>query len=399
MNPTRLLYDEIKKLADIQTRMASTVDGESTIFEFKEITAASSNDKKVKSLIVKETCAFLNSNDGILCVGIKNDSGTLKISNAYSGSLEDLIDKSIANLFEPNPSGILTKTIVSGKNSFVVVYVPFSNIAPHRVATNKNLESDVQKNYYTRMMTNSVPMPEHLVKSMYLSSGRLPSLEAYPILTGLSATYIEIKHFIKPDKYKFIKKDEYYTEMRAVLFDGNFNIMSTEDGVVVDIENSFSSALYPSDDDYEINAHTIVRIQDEEPAKASAPTKGMGGLFAAMPRIELPTYELPKAMDMTNDETELDSTTFDAIYAVFVQTSIACEGMPLKTDHTLFYLTEAWHQKNTRLGDAVEFVSWGESKGVNILIPSDVDQMKIPLNGIDECINKIAKEDLYRYIR
>lgn len=385
MNPTRLLYDEIKTLADIQTRMASTADGESTIFEFKEITATSSDDKKVKSLIAKETCAFLNSNDGILCVGVRNDSGTLKISNAYSGSLEDLIDKSIANLFEPNPSGILTKTIASGKDSFVVVYVPFSNIAPHRVAANKSLESDVQKNYYTRMMSNSVPMPEHLVKAMYLSNGRLPSLEAYPLITKLSPSYIEIQHFIKPDKYKFIKKDEYYSEMKAVLFDGNFSVMQMENGDFIDIENSFSSALHPSSKDYLLNTHTLYRIQDE-----NLPEEDVSSTFFPRTLIQLPAYELP---DMDNNQTKLSENGFNAIYAVYIQTSIACEGMPLKTNHSLFYLTDAWHQRLIALGDEVRFNELGIFKGVQVFVPTDVDRMKMPLNGIDECIDKIVKED------
>ncbi|HSW99528.1 MAG TPA: ATP-binding protein [Patescibacteria group bacterium] len=382
MNPTRLLYDSIAALKDIQSQMANTADGESTIFEFKEIVSAiGSDDKKIKSLIAKEICAFLNSNDGILCIGIKNDGGVLKISNAYSSSLEDLVDKSISSLFEPSPSGILTKTIKSGAHSFVVVYVPFSNVAPHRVAANKNLESDVQKNYYTRMMSNSVPMPEHLVKAMYLSNGRLPSLEAYPVITKLSPGYIEIQHFIKPDKYKFIKKDEYYTEMNAVLFDGNFNIMRMEDGNFINIENSFGSALHPSSEDYLLNTHTLYRIQDE-----NLPEEDASNTFFPMPRIQLPTYELP---DMDNDQTKLNENGFNAIYAVYIQTSIACEGMPLKTNHTLFYLTDAWHQRLEALGDKVGFHNLGNFKGVQVFIPSDVDQTKMPLNGIDECINNI----------
>ena len=388
MNSVKSLYESIASLADIQAQLTATDDGESTALEFK---AAISDKKKMQSLVAKETCAFLNSNDGLICVGIENDNGTLKISNTYSGSLEDLIDKNIANLFEPNPSGILTKTIAAGRDNFVVIYVPFSNIAPHRVAANKSLEGDVQKNYYTRMMSNSVPMPEHLVKAMYLSNGRLPNLEAYPTITKLSANHIEIQHLIRPDRFKFIKKDEYYTEMKAVLFDGNFNIMSTEDGIVIDIENSFSSALHPSNDDYLINTHAISRIQDEEPEENSS-SAGMGSLFATMPRIQVPSFDISK-VNMNNDESELDSDIFDAIYAIFVQTSIACESMSLKTNYTLFYLTESWHQKNVRLVDSVEFVKWGESKGVQILIPVDVDRTKMPLNGIDECINKIVKED------
>lgn len=380
MNPTRLLYDGIHALKDIRSQMANTADGESTIFEFKEIVSAiGSDDKKIKSLIAKEICAFLNSNDGILCVGIKNDGGVLKISNAYSSSLEDLIDKSISSLFEPNPSGILTKTIKSGKDSFVVIYIPFSNVAPHRVAANKSLESDFQKNYYTRMMSNSVPMPEHLIKAMYLSNGRLPSLEAYPVITRLSPSYIEIRHFIKPDKFKFIKKDEYYTEMKAMLFDGNFNVMRTEDGDFLNIENSFSSALHPSNEDYLINTHTIYRIQDEYLPEDN------NDIFSLVPRIEIPTFEY----DMDNSQTKLREEPFNAIYGIYIQTSIACEGMPLKTDHTLFYLTEAWHHKIVLKDDEVEFRNFGNFKGIQVYIPNDVDRTKMPLNGIDECINKI----------
>lgn len=379
---TRSLYDSIATLQDVENQMASTADGESTIFEFKEITATSKDDKKIKSLIAKEICGFLNSNSGILCVGIKNDNGTLKVSNAYTGSLEDLIDKSIANLFEPNPSGILTKTITEGSDTFVMVYIPFSSIAPHRVAANKSLESEVQKNYYTRMMTNSVPMPEHLVKAMYLSNGRLPSLEAYPMITKLSKKYVEIQHFITPDRYKFIKKDEYYTEMRAVLFDGSFNILHPESGRVIDIENSFASAIHPSDDDYLINTHTIVRAVDEE-AMNSRQSESY------FPQLQVPA-DIPLAYDISNDETELEEAEFNAIFAIYVQTSIACEGMPLKTNRTLFYLTDEWHRSLIDLSDDVWFDEYDEFKGVRVLIPKSVDKTSMPLGGIDACINKIV---------
>lgn len=384
MNSTRLLYDNISTLKDIESQMAATVDGESTIFEFKEIVASSNNDKKIKSLIAKEICGFLNSNDGILCVGVKNDKGALKVSNVYTGSLEDLIDKSIANLFEPSPSGILTKTLNNGVNSFVVVYVPYSGIAPHRVMANKNLESDVQKNYYTRMMTNSVPMPEHLVKAMYLSNGRLPSLEAYPTITKLSKSYIEISHSIKPDKYKFIKKDEYYTEMKAVLFDGNFNILRLEDGAVIDIENSFASAIHPSDEDYLINTHTLVRLTDEDDNGSSS-----NSLF---PHVAIPTFK-PSDYNMQNDETEIEQGHFDAIYAIYVQTSIACEGMPLKTNHILFYLTDEWHHSIVSPNDEVLFDDFAEIKGVRVLVPKTVDTTRIPEKGIDECLDKIIRNE------
>jgi len=218
---------------------------------------------------------------------------------------------------------------------------------------------------------------------MYLSNGRLPSLEAYPVITRLSPSYIEVQHFIKPDKFKFIKKDEYYTEMKAVLFDGNFNVMRTEDSDFINIENSFSSALHPSNKDYLINTHTIYRIQDENLPEDKS------DIFSLVPRIEIPTFEY----DMDNSQTKLREKPFNAIYGIYIQTSIACEGMPLKTDHALFYLTKAWHQKSTTLDDSVEFVGWGEQKGVRILMPSDVNRMKVPLNGIDTCIDKIVSGD------
>ncbi len=384
MNSTQLLYDDISTLKDIENQMTSTEDGESTVFEFKEITASSNNEKKIKSLIAKEICGFLNSNNGILCVGIKNDSGTLKVSNAYTGSLEDLIDKSIANLFEPSPSGILTKTITEGADSFVVVYIPLSGVAPHRIATNKNLESEVQRNYYARMLTNSVPMPEHLVKAMYLSRGRLTNLEAYPMITRLSKDYIEIQHSIKPDKYKFIKKDAYYTEMQAVLFDRNFNILHLDSGAIVDIENSFAAAIHPSNDDYPINTHTLVRDAVDDGGEKSS-----GSLFG-QPLVQAPELMEP---DIGNSETILEQRGFDAIYAVYIQTSIACEGMPLKTNRTLFYLTDAWHQPLISLSDEVNFNDFNDVKGVQVFVPKTVDTTKIPLEGIDICIGKVTARD------
>ena len=64
--------------------------------------------------------------------------------------------------------------------------------------------------------------------------------------------------------------------------------------------------------------------------------------------------------------------------------------MPLKTNRTLFYLTDEWHRSLIDLSDDVWFDEYDEFKGVRVLIPKSVDKTSMPLGGIDACINKIV---------
>lgn len=172
-------FTDIKDLNDLQLLVSETEDGESATIEFKSITKElkKSNLGESKALLAKEICAFLNSNDGILVWGAeKGEDGKVVIVNESKINLEDTFDRQLENLVEPLPNGIEFKTIKdSDANKCLVIFIPRSDFAPHRVGDWKmNDEKRILGRYYGRSGTSSVPLPENIVRAMYLSRGRIP---------------------------------------------------------------------------------------------------------------------------------------------------------------------------------------------------------------------------------
>jgi len=65
------IFNSITDVAYLQQIVSDSSDGENSMLEFKSIVDDPVSDQskgKMKSMIAKEICAFLNSNDGILCL-------------------------------------------------------------------------------------------------------------------------------------------------------------------------------------------------------------------------------------------------------------------------------------------------------------------------------------------
>jgi len=313
-------FDSIVDIACLQGLVSDSSDGENQMLEFKSVSDDPVSDQlkgKMKSIIAKEICAFLNSNDGILCLGVINNNGILEIKNdAIATNLEDFVDKNLPGMIEPVPSNIITKTIHENSGLFLIIFIPRSERAPHRVGSWKHIDRDIVRNYYMRVGSQSLQMPEHLVKMMYLSDGRCISIDIKPIITEITRDSIVIDHFVKPDAFKFIS--EYMIDLQIVLFDKNFDSIliddiTNKDGFI-DIGNFYTKmkAIHPSQQEYSINDFTIKK------------------------RKEQPTLSTFFGSDHHNDYAEIPTNLFNRIFAIYVKTSFACDGFPLKMNRSLF---------------------------------------------------------------
>lgn len=141
MTTLRNEFDKINRLEDLQAFVTNTEDGESAILEFKSLQSDSFNNKnvgKTKAVLAKEICAFLNTNDGMILWGSDIDESTHKliVKNGSRENLTNFFDTIKLTLTEPAPAGILFKSIPGkGENSALLIFVPKSEFAPHRVGS------------------------------------------------------------------------------------------------------------------------------------------------------------------------------------------------------------------------------------------------------------------------
>lgn len=325
---TKDFFRKIKTIEDVEKIISNTEDGENDWLEFKgvyeKLKGSKKESAKARVLFAKEICAFANTDGGILIIGVKKNDSGLEVLN-HEDNLEDWFDANSVNMLEPKLHGFSVKSIeANGKgNNPIAVYIPKSNLSPHRVKNSykhlndegkdKDKYKEIPGEYFVRRGTKSEKLDENLVRAMYLSGGRYPSFKITPIVKytfigedARSAVKVGLK--ISPDKYKFIK--DYYLDSRVVLLDNNFHVLLNED---LDIFSSKNSPIYPSANEYILRNFTI-KIDD---------THNQGDIFG-MPTLSL---EGPKV--------SLDD--FRSIKYVVVNLRYACEGMQL-VDETFYFV-------------------------------------------------------------
>lgn len=319
---TRKIFDDVKNLKDWTSHSSGTTDGESPYIENKAVnidlhTAKPSDIGDFKLRIAKEMSAFVNTDSGIIALGIDTN---LKVSNK-TANLEDWLDKNIRDMVEPQIAGIDFKTCTdtSGK-IFVLLYVPKGNVIPYRVSSVKSCEREKKnlREYFQRIGTNSVPIPMPIVRSLYLSNERSVDISAQlkPISVHLGDSkeqpYIELGIEVKPDQTRLI--NEYYLEANIFLLDEDLKpLHKTPIDLVPFGPNSPQRPIIPPDN--KVHIIDTCRIQQEEPEDSS------GGLFS------------PLTLD--NGVERVSETLFKKIGGFYAETKFACDGLPLREDRRL----------------------------------------------------------------
>lgn len=150
----RKKYELINCIEDLIPLISDSNDGEAPWLEFKAINNQERKNEKdflvhQKSLLAKEICAFLNTLDGIIVWGVEySESDGIKIRNDYDGNLYEVLDSCIQTIVEPTPSGIDFKSIEKDNKKALLIFVPRSNMMPHRVWG--GADDSFRRNYYVR---------------------------------------------------------------------------------------------------------------------------------------------------------------------------------------------------------------------------------------------------------
>lgn len=319
-------FDKIDCLEDLQAFVISTDDGESAILEFKSLQSDSFNSKnvgKTKAVLAKEICAFLNTNDGMILWGSDIDESTRKlvVKNDSRENLANFLDTIKLTLTEPAPAGILFKSIPGkDKNSALLIFVPKSEFAPHRVGSwdadeGKKSKDKIIGRYFQRIGTSSQVMPENLVRSMYLSKGRLPTIIVKTMLDKItSQNKLTISTAVMPDKFDFI--ESYYLVQEFALVGDCLNVFDPEhiwhNLDDYDMPSAKLPPIFPSEKPYILWDNSIL------PDKNS-----IGQEFG---------------LTVPDGNIHLEESNFKQIFAIATRTGFAAKGIPIKYKTCLFII-------------------------------------------------------------
>lgn len=150
-------FDSIEDAEALRSLISSfPADGESDWFELKGTAGVSPLTKDFKKLAAKEICAFANTYGGVLCIHAGRDNQVIPMGARDSGEEERFVSW-LTDCLEPRIAGLRFRSV----DDHWLVYVPPSTTAPHRSAADRN--------YYYRHQTQSEPMPEILIASLYRS--------------------------------------------------------------------------------------------------------------------------------------------------------------------------------------------------------------------------------------
>ncbi len=370
-------FRKINTIEDVEKIISNTEDGENDWLEFKSVhnklKGSKKESAKARVLFAKEICAFANTDGGILIIGVKKNDSGLEILNCED-DLEDWFDANAVNMLEPKLHGFSVKSIdANGKgNNPIAVYIPKSDLSPHRVKSNYNHLNDEGKGedkykeipgeYFVRRGTKSEKLDENLVRAMYLSGGRSPSFKITPIVKYAfigeeEKSTIEVELKISPDKYKFIK--DYYLDARVVLLDNIFYTLLDEDIIIFPGKNP---PIYPSANEYILGDFTI---------KIDNP-RNQVGIFG----MQIPPLGKPKV--------PLD--VFKSIKYIVVNLKYACEGMQLVDETFYFVVFRAFCYTP---GEGIRFIE--SEKYHNIYVDErclSQDKLSSIVEYNEDCINQ-----------
>lgn len=164
-------FDSLKNISDIRLLITNRIP-ESETMEYKA--AKTPFEPKERDQIAKDVSAMANSSGGIVIYGVstmesgKNKIFPDKLTYIHPGNAE-VLDQVINSQIRPPIQGIQKKFLGKKRSHQVmVVYVPQSPESPH--------QSLVDKKYYRRSLTESLPM-EHDLVALHFGKRHEPVLQ------------------------------------------------------------------------------------------------------------------------------------------------------------------------------------------------------------------------------
>jgi len=217
-------YDQIKQIIE----NTSSEDGELKNFEIKGTNGALYFSKEIKANICKEVSAFANTYGGIILLHRGKDGDIQPFMSSYIVNNFKKIESWIGDCLEPRLNGIDIRSI----DNFILLEIPESKIKPHRT-TGKN------QNYFYRNVSQSKPMPEIMISSMYKSHD-----------------FISLRINLLIQKLK--------SELSFTLtIKNNSNICGTNPKIQIELFGRHHVNLNPQHDDDHYNSNIVLVIYNE----------------------------------------------------------------------------------------------------------------------------------------
>lgn len=347
MSLAQTIYNSTTTLDDWLAIRAESSDGEDWMIENKSVpidlwSAQPSDVGDFKLLIAKEICAFANTNDGLIALGIGNG-----LVENNTQSLEDWLDKNCSDLIEPELSGVRLKTCQDSEaRKFVLMYIPKGRTIPYRVKATPSFSKNKKmvREYYQRIGTSSKPIPFPIVRALYASNERTINVSAcvkpVSIFNGsdIKQPYIELGIEITPDETRLI--NEYYLEATVLLLDEHLSpLHKTPIDIVAFGLNSPQRPMIPPDNRKHIIDTFIIQQKEQDSANNS-----YSSLLTNIPADGI-EY--------------IPSSSYPKIHGFYAETKFACDGLPLKQDKRLLIINDT--VKTAELNQrAQEMAGWSK---------------------------------------
>lgn len=154
-------WERISTIAEIEDikQNVSNADGETSHFELKGSTG--SFDKESKKKLAKEISAMSNTYGGLVCFHAGGGDEIETFKTERLAPIEKALESWLSSATEPPILGLKSKQV----EGVFLIGVPESQIKPHRAQAGKQ--------YYFRSNSNSVPMPEIMISSLYKQGAML----------------------------------------------------------------------------------------------------------------------------------------------------------------------------------------------------------------------------------
>ena len=394
----RKKYELINCIEDLIPLISDSNDGEAPWLEFKAINNQERKNEKdflvhQKSLLAKEICAFLNTLDGIIVWGVEySESDGIKIRNDYDGNLYEVLDSCIQTIVEPTPSGIDFKSIEKDGKKALLIFVPRSNMMPHRVWG--GADDSFRRNYYVRSGTNSVSLNENTVRALYRSDDYIPRISIFTEPRIISGTCLLLEIFANPDSVHYV--DRYYDKEELMLLDSSGNTLSIKEDMkqwneLMNIGPRSNYPIYPSVDPvllFDRKIKIIVPCEND-------------GFMAGL---------INCGSEILGGDIDLVENDFNKIKFIITRSSFACDKASLTIDKRLYILNTPPYikiqidagRKNFCFSRKKVFEKIEKDYNIKIYILNTYKDEDIKddydYSGIDPCTNGKITISFLRYI-